>query len=110
MSEHGQNLTNFDAAEMVTGMCLWEAWLEMISDSRKAPMDQIYKDAIEIQDGHGAFAMRSVMMALVRDCDQAWEAADKLHDQGAFDWDFCPNFVRGAITSGRIAELVKAVG
>jgi hypothetical protein len=101
-----ENQTNFTEAEMITGMCLWEAWLELIVD-RPAPMDEVYKTAIEMQDGNGAFAMRSVMLALVKDCDTAWEAADQLHEQGSFDWDWCPSFVRGSLKSGRLAELVE---
>jgi hypothetical protein len=109
MSEVEQQRPSFIDAEMITGMCLWEAWLELIVD-RPAPMDQVYKTAIELQDGNGAFAMRSTMLALVRDCDTAWEAADQLDEQGSFDWDWCPTFLRGAIESGRIEQLVKEVG
>jgi hypothetical protein len=104
MPANGLIDTNFTDAEMITGMCLWEEWLELITN-RPAPVDEIRKMATDLQDGHGAFAMRSVMLQLVRDCDSAWEAADKLQDQGSFDWDFVPRFIAGALKSGRIAEL-----
>lgn len=97
---------DFNEGEMVTGMCLWEAWMELTKD-RPAPTDQVYALAIQLHDGIGAYGMRSVMSDLVRDCDAAWDAASKLEQApDSFDWDFCPNFLRGAVLNGRIEQLI----
>lgn len=74
----------FSEANLETGMCLWEAMLE-IRD--RADIAARFEDV-------GTVAMRHAVMTLIADCEREWEAARNLdEDHSPYDWEWCPSFL-----------------
>jgi hypothetical protein len=98
------NATTWPYYEVETALCLWEAVLEILNE--KGDDSEKTEDAKLIAnfwDGNGAFTMRAAVASMVTECGQAFEAIAALNGgdyDGSFDWDFCPQFVRGALKNG----------
>ena len=74
----------FNEANLETGMCLWEAMLEI----RDRP------DVAARFDEVGTVAMRHAVMTLIADCEREWEEArDRDEDHSPYDWEWCPAFL-----------------
>jgi hypothetical protein len=79
-----KDATTFTEAGVETAMCLWEAMLEI----RDRP------DIVPMFEDHGTAAIRHAVIALVPDCEAAWEA-DRAQgiERVPFDWEHCPHFL-----------------
>lgn len=74
----------FNEANLETGMCLWEAMLE-ISD--RPDVAARFNDV-------GTVAMRHAVMTLIADCERGWEELGDEQDRHApYDWEWCPRFL-----------------
>ncbi|MGA1853014.1 hypothetical protein VH570_19460 [Sphingobium sp. HT1-2] len=74
----------FNEANLETGMCLWEAMLE-IRDRH---------DVAARFNDVGTVAMRHAVMPLIGDCEREWEELGDKQDQHApYDWEWCPAFL-----------------
>lgn len=100
----------FTAGEVTTGLCLWEAWLDLIKCIESVNDNVLWDDkttaakAATIQENAGTWDCRGMMVGAIRDCDKAWTVANGLEANGfdgSFDWDFVPAWLAGAIESGR---------
>ena len=88
--------------EAVTAMCLWEAWLEIRNTS--TPGDLVAEEMERLQGEHGVASIREVVLGLVPACELAWKAAHALGYDDCFDWEFCPDFLRGVVERGQLLE------
>lgn len=96
----------FSESHMVTAMCLWEAWMELVdfatSECSKVKDPSALacaEKARQLQENHGVFTIRAALVDLVIDCDDAWAAVEALEGEApTFDWEWCPQFVRDALT------------
>lgn len=74
------------ASNVETAMCLWEAFLEFLSQQEP--------QACALTEIDGIRHARTVVMGWAHECDAAWEEArvNGTADD-PFDWEFCPNFL-----------------
>ena len=89
--------TTFTQSEAFTAMCLWEDVVEHGGGPWKA-----YRDA------NGTGDLRDMVLAFAKPCEAAWNAMsqDEQDDAGAFDWEFCPKWLReGVDWSGPIPAV-----
>lgn len=95
----------FNDSQMVTAMCLWEAWLDLLGEAKNGDEDPDVKAGQAFVDEHGSFTIRSALVELVEACDDGWQALQALTDDDApcFDWEWCPSFVRSCINNGTMA-------
>lgn len=102
----------FDEGEVMTALCLWEAWLMMEENKELDPELRAKMEAY--RDEHGSFTLRGIMIELVADCDLAWEAREALTENMggdhhiSFDFDFCPTFIESVIGSGVFDKAVAS--
>jgi hypothetical protein len=99
----------FEEDAVMTGLCLWEAWLEFTTgtDADDAPLRE---ELEQLREDHGTFTCRQAMIDLISSCDAAYEAAAALGGGeygGAFDWDFCPIFLREHVLDGRVRRAIE---
>lgn len=74
----------FTEANLETGMCLWEAILEI----RDRP------DVAAAFEQHGTVAMRHATMTLITDCERGWQEGEARGDDNSpYDWEWCPAFL-----------------
>lgn len=105
----------FDDGQVLTALCLWEAWLdfEAIGYAKQQKGEEpgnTYTVLNELRENHGSFCCRQMMIDITPDCDAAFEAARALHGgeyPEAFDFEFCPNFLAGAAASGLLDEKMQ---
>lgn len=92
--------------EMHTAMCLWEAYMQ-VQDDEEISID--VRQRFDELRAFGTCSLRLLLVDVVKDCDLAWEAAAALGDgcYGSFDWDFVPQFLIGAVMSGRLATAAE---
>jgi hypothetical protein len=95
----------FDESEVMTALCLWEAWLTL-EQGDLAEQADLRAKMEELRDANGSFCMRQAMIDITRDCDTAWEAAEALGYDESFDFDFCYEFLIGWINDGRLADRI----
>lgn len=91
--------------QVETALCLWEAVLNFhwcTEGEEKQQLEQMFAN-------HGSFTMRAVIASIADDCDKAWEARAALNgdDHIAFDFEFCPDFISGALKSGLIDRALN---
>jgi hypothetical protein len=94
--------------QVETALCLWEAMLDYRDPH--AMVDPAMRDKVDHMFGdNGSFTMRAAVASLADDCDEAWEAREALDgdDHIAFDFEFCPNFLAGAINSGLLETAIS---
>jgi hypothetical protein len=91
-------------------MCLWEAFMDLQGEvgADKLPTELAEK-LCEMRGNHGSYVMRAVVASLADDCDTAWEAREALNgdDHIAFDFEFCPSFIAGALDSGLLERAIS---
>lgn len=105
----------FDEDTVMTAICLWEAWLDFESigftkEQKGEQPDETYTVLSEFRGNHGSFTCRQLMIDIAAECDLAFDAAQALNGgefDGAFDFDFCPQFLAGAAASGLLDERVR---
>lgn len=122
-----QDAPTYTESNMITGICLWEAFLALTAtpqddgddgdDGDEEATDDTGTDATdadptsvagEMFDGHGSYTIRAALISLVKPCEEAWTAHSAGKDDGEqFDWDWCPRFLRGAISDGSLAEAIE---
>jgi hypothetical protein len=106
-----QTSSTWTYGQVETAMCLWEAYMELQGEvgADKLPTELAEK-LCEIRGNHGSFVMRAVVASLADDCDKAWEAREALDGQDhiAFDFEFCPTFIAGALESGLLDRAVAS--
>lgn len=102
----------FTEDELVTAMCLWEAWLDLDAVLRaENPDPRAFEAAQVAQDmeaGHGSFTVRAALVDLVKPCDDGWRAVGALTDDDApvFDWEWCPRFLIDALANGMMRQAL----
>lgn len=79
---------DFTMGEAYTAMCLWEAFCEGRND-KAAPWASMLGN-------YGTATCRDHVLSLALACEAAWNAMneDEQDDAGAFDWEFCPDWLR----------------
>lgn len=88
----------FNEANLETGMCLWEAMLEM----RGRPAVVARFNEV------GTVAMRHAVMTLIADCESEWEALGDEQDRHApYDWDWCPTYLERNLPRLGIIEVAS---
>lgn len=69
-------------------VCLWEACLE-----------NTFQHYTRFRDQHGAAETRSRVITFAKQCEAAWKVAhEKLGFDDPFDWEWCPRFLRVAVS------------
>jgi hypothetical protein len=101
----------WDERQVITALCLWEATLGLSesgeSDKKVGKEPSAHWHTLtRLWDGVGVFTMRAAVADLAEDCDEAFKAAIALGYDDSFDFDFCPEFLRGAIESGRLEKAI----
>lgn len=124
--------TTFGEDEVVTGMCLWEAMLDIArapegetdgdgpvldedegdagaEDDGDAPEADPQQIAAGMLDDNGSFTIRAALVDLVKPCQEGWAAERdaKGDDAGQFDWDWCPAFLRRAVVDGTMEAAIE---
>lgn len=103
----------FTAADMVAGMCLWEAFLAL---TRK-PVGNVdpgvaalHRSANDILSDEGSFTVQNALVRLVVPCMAGWSgsSAERPDGPSEFDWEWCPKFVRTAMTDGSLEAAISA--
>jgi hypothetical protein len=94
-------------SQVETAICLWEAVLNFhwcTEGEEKTQLEEMFGN-------HGSFTMRAAIASLADDCDLAWEAREALtlgNYHIAFDFEFCPSFISGALKSGLIERALTS--
>lgn len=129
-----QEAPTFTAANMVTGMCLWEALLALAASGRQhdeiedaivmadedddarsdaSPDDGEGSDedlaakAEEMLGDHGSFTLRAALVDLAKPCEEAWDAHIAGKDTSEqFDWEWCPAFIKGSMRDGTLEAAI----
>lgn len=126
----------FTERNMITGMCLWEAFLDLTTVTPDTDADEegaspadgedeaengddagavasgddgaVRDAASEMVGDHGSFTIRSALVDLIGRCEAEWEAhVQREGDNGdQFDWDWCPRFIRAVMTDGTLDAAV----
>jgi hypothetical protein len=105
-----QTKDKWEYGQVETAMCLWEAFLELQGETGADNLPtELAEKLCEIRSQHGSFVMRAVIAGLADDCDSAWEAREALDGQDhiAFDFEFCPEFIAGALDSGLLTQSIN---
>jgi hypothetical protein len=91
----------FNDSAMVTGMCLWEAFMEISRSDESS--------AAKLLGEHGSFTIRGALVDLVEACDDGWQALNALTDDDApvFDWEWCPDFLKACIKNGSMERALQ---
>ena len=103
----------FTATDVVTGMCLWEAFLALtndVEDTGEASDDAERERADELLSDNGSFTVRNALVRLIAPCMDGWRKVTEHKPDGAmeFDWEWCPQFVRTAIQNGSLKAEIAA--
>lgn len=102
----------FTEDELVTAMCLWEAWLDLVNLTRSSGVEpellRAAQMAKQLQNEYGSFTIRGALADLVRSCDDGWRAVSALTDDDApvFDWEWCPRFIQDALVNGMMRQAI----
>lgn len=90
-------LTDENAAMVVDGMIIWEAFLE---DSRIKPIVDRYREDF------GVGVMREAATLLILPIQQAWEARNEATTECiAYDWDFVPDWIIANVDWDRLVHF-----
>ena len=110
-------MAKYDDGEVLTSLCLWEAWLMMedttctdsASDETRAEVEAVKLAQQTIRDGHGSFVLRQAMIDLTLTIEQLWEATQALSndDPPCFDFDFVPAQLQAMIMDGRVDQVIQ---
>lgn len=102
----------FTASDMVTAMCLWQAFLDLSGGTRKRGKaeKELRERADEMLSDEGAFTMRNALVRLVAPCMEGWNDFRSSEPDGSeqFDWEWCPKFVRAAMQDGSLEAAIAA--
>lgn len=87
-------MTIITDSHLTTAACLWEAALDYLNQTYKKPGGFAERLAL-YREQHGTAQVRDDVARLAVACDDAWEALtpDEQDDGGAFDWEFCPDWL-----------------
>lgn len=103
----------FTEDEMITAMCLWEAWMDLVNLASAENVEPrargLAEEAQRLQDHHGVFTIRGALTDLVQSCDDGWLALLELTDDDApvFGWEWCPRFVKDALGNGLMRQAIE---
>ena len=104
--------TTFTYSEAETIACLMEACCDMEQlhrDGKDHPNAKAGEKLLEHRGNHGSFTLRAALISLADDCEKAWQAHQALTDDHiAFDFEFCPIFLAGALESGLFDQAIQA--
>lgn len=80
-------MTTYTRDQVETACCLWEAIIELRGEN--VELDHAFRR-------HGTSEMRIAVIGLAVECDEEWQelTQDAKDDIGAFDWEYCPGFIK----------------
>ena len=86
----------FTQGEAYTAMCLWE---EVTAGLAKADAELGDAPWTQYRDRNGTADLRDEVLGLAPACEAAWNAMtdDQQEGAGAFDWEFCPKWLRESV-------------
>lgn len=105
----------FTSSDVVTGMCLWEAFLLLArhpEDGEEIPEadEELRRKAEGMLSEEDPLTMRSAIARLIAPCTAGWRefVARDPGGEAQFDWDWCPRFMREAMRDGSLERAIAA--